>query len=141
MNFSGSGRPSVFGGGLKISAIPPTLLIPRRSPGSAKCSELLPMFFIHIIRFLSLRITPGFYPGIIKPVRNILRPRFLLIIPKFYPGFITGYYFRGPARLKRLLLYSGLPFLISFNAVTLQFVNWPSDKCGGVFRYPRLAFY
>ena len=69
------------------------------------------------LRFL--RITPGFYLGIAKPVKSILRPRFLSIIPGFYPGFVAGYYFYGLTRLKRLLLYNGLPFLISYNAVIL----------------------
>ena len=27
------------------------------------------------------------------------------------------------------------------NAVALQFVNWPSNRCGGGFRYPRPAFF
>ena len=27
------------------------------------------------------------------------------------------------------------------NAVTLQFANWPSDRCGGRFRYSRPAFF
>ena len=41
--------------------------------------------------------------------------------------------FSGPARPERLLSYGGLPFLVFFDAVALQFVNWPSDKCGGGF--------
>ena len=98
------------------------------------------MFFIHALRFRSLGITPGFYLGVIKPVKSILGPRFLSIIPGFYLGFITGYYFQGPTRLKRLLPYGNPPFLISFNAVTLQFANWPSNRCGGGSRYPRPAF-
>ena len=40
-----------------------------------------------------LRITPGFYPGITRPVKSVLGPRFLLIIPEFYPKFTAGYYF------------------------------------------------
>ena len=51
------------------------------------------MFFMHIPRLQSLKITPGFYPGVIRPVRSVLRPRFLLIIPGFYPGFTVEYYF------------------------------------------------
>ena len=98
------------------------------------------MFFIHAPGFQSLRITPGFYPGVIKPVKSVLRPRFLLIIPGFYPGFAIGYYFQGLTRPKRLLLYSGLSFLVSFNAIALQFANWPSNRCGGGSRYPRPAF-
>ena len=74
------------------------------------------------MRALGLRssgITPGFYPGITGPVKSILRPRFSSIIPGFYPGFTTGYYFQGPARPERLLSYSNLPFLISFNIIML----------------------
>ena len=74
---------------------------------------------MHIPGLRSLRITPGFYPGIIGPVRSILRPRFSLIIPGFYPGFATKYYFEGPARLKRLLSYNSLLFLVTFNTVML----------------------
>ena len=66
---------------------------------------------MHTPRLRSSSITPGFYPGITKPVRSVLRPRFSSIIPGFYPGFATGYYFQGPARPKRLLPYGGLPFL------------------------------
>ena len=71
-------------------------------------------------------IAPGFYPGVTKPVRSVLKPQFSSIIPGFYPGFTAGYYFQGPARPKRLLSYGGPPFLVSFNTVTLQFANWPS---------------
>ena len=48
---------------------------------------------MYIPGFQSLGIIPGFYPGVIRPVRSVLRPRFLLIIPGFYPGFSAGYYF------------------------------------------------
>ena len=48
---------------------------------------------MYIPGFRSLKITPGFYPGITRPVRNVLRLRFLSIIPGFYPGFATEYYF------------------------------------------------
>ena len=51
------------------------------------------MFFIHAPGLRSLRITPGFYPGITGPVKSVPRPRFLSIIPGFYLGFTTGYYF------------------------------------------------
>ena len=95
---------------------------------------------MHISRLQSLRITPGFYPGITGPVGSVLRPRFSSIIPRFYSGFAAGYYFQGLTRLKRLLSYSGLPFLVSFDTVTLQFANRPSDKCGGGSRYPRPTF-
>ena len=78
---------------------------------------------MHAPRLRSSGITPGFYPGITGPVKSVLKPRFSSIIPGFYPGFAIEYYFQGPARPKRLLSYSGLPFLVSFNAVTLQFAN------------------
>ena len=48
---------------------------------------------MHTPGFRSLRITSVFYPGIIRPVKSILRPRFLSIIPGFYPELTTGYYF------------------------------------------------
>ena len=48
---------------------------------------------MHIPGLRSSKTTSGFYLGIIKPVRSILRPRFSSIIPGFYPGFTTGYYF------------------------------------------------
>ena len=51
------------------------------------------MFFIHAPGLRSLRITPGFYPGVTGPAKSVLRPRFLSIIPGFYPKFTTGYYF------------------------------------------------
>ena len=51
------------------------------------------MFFVHTPGLRSLRIIPGFYPGIIRPVRSVLGPRFLSIVPGFYPGFAAGYYF------------------------------------------------
>ena len=69
------------------------------------------------LRFLG--ITPGFYLGIAGPVGSVLRPRFLSIIPGFYPGFAVGYYFQGITRPKRLLLYGGLPFLVSFDVIVL----------------------
>ena len=81
------------------------------------------MFSIHTPGLRSSGITPGFYPGITRPVGSVLRPRFSSIIPGFYPGYTTGYYFQGPARPERLLPYNGPPFLISFNTVTLQFAN------------------
>ena len=84
------------------------------------------MFSVHTPGLRSLRITPGFYPGIAGPVRSIPRPRFSSIIPGFYPGFATGYYFQGLARPVRLLPYNYLPFLVFFfffDAVTLQFAN------------------
>ena len=45
------------------------------------------------LRLRSLKIAPGFYPGIAGPVGSVPRPRFSLIIPGFYPGFALGYYF------------------------------------------------
>ena len=103
-------------------------------------SKLRRVFSMYIPRLRSLRITPGFYPGVTRPVRNIPRPRFSSIIPGFYPGSAAGYYFQGPARPKRLLPCGNLPFSISFNAVTLQFANWPSNKYGGGSHYPRPVF-
>ena len=47
---------------------------------------------MHTPRLRSLRITPGFYPGVARPVGSIPRPRFLSIIPGFYLEFTTGYY-------------------------------------------------
>ena len=70
------------------------------------------MFSVHAPGFRSSRITPGFYPGVTRPVKSVPRPRFSSIIPGFYPGFATGYYFQGPARPERLLLYDNLPFLV-----------------------------
>ena len=95
---------------------------------------------MHIPRLRSSKITPGFYPGIARPVGSVLRPRFLSIIPGFYPRFTIGYYFQGPACPKRLLPYSVLPFLVFFNIIALQLANWPSDRCGGGSHYPRPAF-
>ena len=103
-------------------------------------SKLRRVFSMYIPRLQSSRTTPGFYPGITGPVKSIPRPRFSSIIPGFYPGFTTEYYFQSLTRPVRLLPYGGLPFSISFNTVTLQFANWPSDRYDGGSRYPRPAF-
>ena len=46
-----------------VPVIPLTLLALHGSPGLAKGSELLLVFFMRIPRLRSLRIIPGFYLG------------------------------------------------------------------------------
>ena len=81
------------------------------------------MFSVHTPGLRSSGITPGFYPEVARPVGSVLGPRFSSIILRFYPGFAAGYYFQGSTRPKKLFLYGSLLFLVSFNAVTLQFAN------------------
>ena len=137
MNFSGSGRAFRFRGrfrGSYNSANPPN------STGSSKDSKLLLISSVRIPRLRFLKITPGFYPGIARPIKSILIPQFLLIIPGFYSGSATGYYFQGLARPERLLPYSDLPFSVSSNTAALQFANRFPNKCGGGSCHPRPAF-
>ena len=91
--FLGPGEPSVFKGDLRVSVIPSTLRALYESPGSAKGFGLSLVSFMRIPRFRSLRIAPGFYLRITRPVRSILVPQFLSIIPGFYLGFAAEYYF------------------------------------------------
>ena len=111
------------GEGYKVLAVSPSPLALRVLPDSATGSEVWRVFSMHTPGLRFLGITPGFYPGVTRPVRSILRPRFSSIIPGFYPGFTIRYYFQGPARPKRLFPYGDPLFLVSFNTVALQFAN------------------